>query len=73
MHSFLHCQCTYLGLVLHFFDTQVSTFRVGHNPANTAVFTREEGVLCGYEDGEVAKFDLRKTRYLFSLCMDGGC
>ena len=40
----------------------MSTFCVGTQPATSAAFISEESMLCGYEDGKVVKFDLRKTR-----------
>lgn len=39
----------------------LSTLCVGHQPVTTTAFIDGESALCGYEDGEVAKFDLRKS------------
>lgn len=37
------------------------TFGIGNEPVTTAAFISEESVLCGCADGDLVKFDLRKT------------
>ena len=42
---------------------QLLTFGIGNEPVTTAAFISEESVLCGCADGDLVKFDLRKTRF----------
>ena len=45
------------------FIMQLLTFGIGNEPVTTAAFISEESVLCGCADGDLVKFDLRKTRF----------